>query len=381
MKKFIVTIVVLMVIFGMRAQSYSTPNIVGKNHTIGSSVLKGNREIQIYLPPTYEGSGEHYPVVYLLDGQRFFLYSVSLSQTFQQFKLSPEFIIVGIYQTYPKRFQELNEGKENFLEFLENELMPYVNTHFRTKGEDLLFGWEYGGSFVFHTFLNGSHHFDAYIAASPYPIFDAIDEFDPTACGEVQLYFATSPDEYEVRHGTEKLNQKLTDGHVKGLDWKYFEFDLEEHRSTGYPTLYHGLRNYFKYYQEFETNSLKNFLAEGGMDHARNHAKERARRYGFSSELSLWSKYTIIRSAWRANDFYYFESLFNALGKDQFMNELLKGNMDHAVSTMADFYKRNHKYNDAVRLYELLLSKHPNSGKLIKKVEKARDILKSKNHE
>ncbi len=41
---------------------------IGEMQTISSSILNENREIQIYLPPSYEKyPNQDYPVIYLLD--------------------------------------------------------------------------------------------------------------------------------------------------------------------------------------------------------------------------------------------------------------------------------------------------------------------------
>ncbi len=366
MKVITATIAIVLMFFGVQTQSEGIPNVVGTNHLLSSKILNEEREVQIYLPPDYLDSDKTYPVVYVLDGQRFFLHVISLSQSFQQFQLAPEFIIVGIKNSYPDRFRHFGEGKDNFKGFLKDELMPYVNENFRTKGENLLFGWEYGGSFVFHVMMDQPTLFNAYLVASPFPIFDAIDELDTSSYLSAQLYFAVSPDEYDVRHGTEKLNRKLISNPIDGLDWKYFEFELEEHRSTGYPTLYHGLRDYFKYYQEFETDNLHKFINAGGLAYALNHTKERAKRYGFEPGLSLWSRFTIVRSAMRADDFYHFETLLHALDKDEFIKELIE-QRDYAVSQIATFYEKNNQFQEAIELYDLLLKKYPDSESLLTK--------------
>lgn len=245
MKVILAFVATILMFFGVEAQKEITPNVVGTKHLVSSRILNEEREVQIYLPPDYQDSDKTYSVVYVLDGQRFFLHVVSLSQSFQQFQLAPEFIIVGIENSYPGRFQHFGEGKENFKGFLQDELMAYVNQNFRINSENLLFGWEYGGSFAFHMMKDRSSLFNAYLVASPFPIFDAIDDLDTCARMDTQLYFAVSPDGYDVRHSTEKLNGKLISNSIEGLEWKYFEFELAEHRSTGYPTLHHGLRDYF----------------------------------------------------------------------------------------------------------------------------------------
>ncbi|WP_417197427.1 alpha/beta hydrolase [Bizionia sp.] len=377
MKK-IVCLILISFFFALsaNAQDSLVNNSVGINHIIKSKTLNEERQIQIYLPPNYNDSKETYPVLYVLDGQRFFLYAVSLSQSFKQFQLTPEFIVVGINTDYPKRFQQLGDGKESFIEFIRTELKPYIDNTFRTYDETLFFGWEYGASLVFNTMLSHPTLFDAHIMASAFPIMDAIDKLNDVSTLPTNLFFSVSPDEYDVKHSADKLDSILSQKHIDGLLWSFLKLDIEQHRSTGYPALYHGIRNYFKYYQEFEVNNLQNFINTGGLDYAYRYTKERAKRHGFSPELSLWSKVTIIRSAMRSEDFYHFETLLNALDKEKTIDGLMSGNMEYVVSHFAAFYVKNNRLNEAVELYDVLLEKYPDSEKLLKEKKKAINTIK-----
>lgn len=369
-KTFLITLCFLM-ISNANAQYMIEENKVGTNHFISSEILGEERRIQIYLPEDYMISEQEYPVLYILDGQRFFSYGVSLSKSFKQFQLTPDFIIVGIDNDYPQRFKDLGEDKVNFIEFLKKELLPYVDSKFRTSSERVLFGWEFGGSLVFNTMLSDPLLFNGYIMASAYPIMDAIDKLNDVSMLHTNLFFSTSPDEYEVRHSAVKLDSLLSQKHIEKLQWSFLKLDLEQHRSTGYPTLYHGLKNYYEYYPEFEINNLQKFINAGGLDYAYQYTNERANRYGFPQELSLWSRFTIVRSAMRAEDFYHFETLLNALNKRELINELIRDNREYAVANFAAFYEKNNLFKDAIDLYDLLLKKHPDSETLQKRKENA----------
>ena len=268
------------------AQIDGVPNIVGTNYTLASDILDEERKIQVYLPNNYSESGLDYPVLYLLDGQLFFNSAVSLSNKFKQSRLSPEFIIVGISTSYPQRFGHFSSGRENFSEFIRKELRPFIVREFRTNGEDILFGWEYAASLGFSILLDYDQTFDAYILASPFPIEDEVEKLSMTDSLNALLYFSVSPNEYQVNHGTDKLDLWLSGNDIKGLNWQYAELGNEVHSSTGYTTLYHGLRAYFKYYPDFQEDSLEKFVKAGGLAYAVAYSKERAIRYGFAPELS-----------------------------------------------------------------------------------------------
>ena len=378
MKKIVLFILTLFIgVQQFAAQNRALENIVGTNHFIKSKVLNEDRQIQIYLPPNYKDSKKKYPVLYVLDGQRFFLYAVSLSQSFNQFQLTPDFIVVGINTDYPKRFQDLGDGKERFIEFLENELTAYINLKFRTNDENLIFGWEYGASVVLNTMLSTPTLFDVHIMASGYPILDALDKLNDVSTLHTNLYFSVSPYEYDVKHSAVKLDSLLSQKNIDGLQWNFLKLDIEQHHSTGYPTLYHGIRNYYKYYKEFEVDNLQKFINEGGLDYAYKYVKERANRHGFVPELSLWSKFTIIRSAMRERDFYHFETLLNSLNKQELINELADSNLDYALSHFKAFYEKNNRFIEAVQLYNLLLKKYPDSKKLLQRKTRAINTIKN----
>lgn len=344
----------------LAAQTDGSANIVGTNYTIESKVLDEKRELQVYLPLDYAESDKTYPVLYVLDGQLFFNAVVSLTNKFKQSRLAPEFIVVGVTTSYPQRFGNFSNGKDRFLEFLDTELIPYIESSFRINDEKLFFGWEYAGSMGFYHMLNKTNTFDAYILASPYPIWNEIDVLENVSSLDTKLFFAVSPNEYDVNHGTEKLDARLTTNTIEGLDWSYLQLLNEEHHSTGYPTLYHGLRSYFKYYPEFQVDSFKKFIKAGGLDYAYAYSKERARRYGFSSELSSWSKYAIIRNAIRANDYGHFK-----MYTDEFVTNEFIRTMKTRSLNLSDFYEKNGNYKKAIDIYKVLLELYPDSEDIL----------------
>ena len=360
------TILIMMSLLTMlhsEAQNEGTNNIVGTNHFIDSEILGEKRQVQIYLPSDYTETDKKYPVLYLLDGQQYFNHGVSLSKTFKQFGLTPEFIIVGINTDYPQRYTLFGNDMDTFIKFMDAELLPYIEKNFRTNNENLLFGWQYAGSLGFNILLNNSIPFSGYFLASPFPIKDKIDALDTMVTANTKLYFSVSPDEYEVNHGTEKLDSLLSSKEIRGLDWSYLKLINEEHRSTGYATLYHGLRTYFKYYPEFQEDNLQKLMDAGGLAYAYAHAKERGLKYGFSSDLSTWSKYTIIRCAIRANDYAHFEIFTNEFVTVEFIRDL-----KNRASDIAAFYETNKKYNKAIEIYKMLLLEFPDSERLLKSI-------------
>ena len=125
--------------------------------TINSAILKESRKVQVYSPAPAKTGKQTYPVIYVFDGEslywpaigalRFMNYSSYLPQM-------PEALIVSVPNTRRDRDmpvpQEImkTEGAKNFLNFLSEDLVPYINKNYPTNGLNVLIGHSQGGLFV-----------------------------------------------------------------------------------------------------------------------------------------------------------------------------------------------------------------------------------------
>jgi len=101
---------------------------------------------------------------------------------------------------------------------MKTELLPYVESNYSVNNEKILFGWEYGESLGFNIMLNNAISFNSYLLASPFPIQSKIDALDSVSRINIMLKFSVSPGEYEVNHGTDKLDSLLSNKRIEGLD-------------------------------------------------------------------------------------------------------------------------------------------------------------------
>lgn len=334
-------------------------NSVGENHQIASQYLDENRTIQIFTPEGYDPKSKKYPVLYLLDGQRFFLYGVSLLQSFIQFKLTPEFIVVGINNQYPQRFGHFQET-EKFMDFLTREVVPYVDSAYSSSNENLVFGWEYGGAFLLELMTAKPDVFSGYFLASPFPITETrmnkIDSLYKVENSQKKLlYFTVSENENQVNEGINQLKEVLK--RQENANWSDELLTNESHRSTPYHTIYNGLTNYFFFYPELQFTTLQAFLDKGGLPYVFDYYQQRANRFGVSEELTSWTKFSLIRNAVRADDLSEFLQLMKKFKNEEFIASLREGR----VKTIADFYLKNKQYKEAINLYEIYLQAHPDS--------------------
>ncbi|MEI9912732.1 MAG: alpha/beta hydrolase-fold protein [Bacteroidota bacterium] len=64
-------------------------------------------------------------------------------------------------------FYKTSGGGENFIAFIENELMPHIEATYKTAPYKMLIGHSYGGLAVMQTFVHHNNLFNTYISIDP----------------------------------------------------------------------------------------------------------------------------------------------------------------------------------------------------------------------
>lgn len=146
--------------------------------SIKSEILHENRKILIHLPDNYKDSDESYPVLYRLDGDiELMLETIStINRLSVSDEIAPEMIVVAIENTNrPRDMWPINTkyypeteipGAKYFLEFIEKELIPYIETNYQTTQERIICGQSLSGIFTTYAFLTKPELFDSYIICS-----------------------------------------------------------------------------------------------------------------------------------------------------------------------------------------------------------------------
>ena len=163
----------------------------GRTDTLYSKTLGESRRLLIYLPSSYGETyfyPRRYPVLYLLDGDSHINSVSSIVEMLGERGGPmgfPELIIVGIPNT--DRMRDLTPthitndpnhmtdsatlshtgGGEKFLTFIGNELMPYIDSTYRTAPYRIFMGHSLGGLTVINAFLHHTSMFNAYVATDP----------------------------------------------------------------------------------------------------------------------------------------------------------------------------------------------------------------------
>jgi len=154
-------------------------------HQLWSPQLRNARDILLWLPPSYQRSRRHYPVIYMQDAQNLFDPATSFGgQTWHVGETMTalgregiEAIVVGIPHMGEQRIVEYNPfpsrhpGRgEQYIEFLLETLKPLVDRDFRTlpmRERTGIVGSSMGALIGLYAFLHPSHGFGFVGALSP----------------------------------------------------------------------------------------------------------------------------------------------------------------------------------------------------------------------
>jgi hypothetical protein len=127
-----------------------------------------------------------YPVLFVLYGDQvrgYFAEAVHVVERLSEEGSIPKMIIVGVANV--DRYRDLSpvgrrgnpSGIEPFSRFVVEELIPYVETEYRTKDYRVLMGPQAGGAFGLYTLAKRQGLFDAFIIESPFrsmPVHDVL---------------------------------------------------------------------------------------------------------------------------------------------------------------------------------------------------------------
>lgn len=158
--------------------------VIGKTDSIQSKILGEQRKIWVHVP---DGANQKYPVVYVLDGDGHFSSVVGMIQqlsTINGNTMCPKMIVVGIPNTDRTRdltpthvdadppfmdsaSAKTSGGGENFIGFIEKELMPHIEAKYPTAPYKMLIGHSFGGLAVMQTFTHHTDLFNSYICIDP----------------------------------------------------------------------------------------------------------------------------------------------------------------------------------------------------------------------
>lgn len=247
------------------AQLVAEPLEFGSEVTIRSEILKEDRKLLISTPRYYDIAVQPLPVLYLLDGEEHFYHIASLVNFLSSTEIIPNMLVVAIVNTnrdrdyltpaISERDKEVSPnagGAVNFSNFLQSELIPWVDANYRTTEYRTLFGHSAGGYFALWSMLEKPKIFSSYIAASPAlqwgdkHILSLANNKKINESFEEEFIFLSMGDE-GPDNDTQTLNlSKIFDEYnVSDIQSTTALMPNENHFTTPHLTMYQGLQAIF----------------------------------------------------------------------------------------------------------------------------------------
>ncbi|MGL4632026.1 MAG: alpha/beta hydrolase [Leadbetterella sp.] len=246
------------------AYKYPSSEVV----TIHSQILKEDRKVYVSVPKLDSADvNKRFPVLYVMDADNHFgllaQYVEYLSRP--DVLAMPKMIVVGVPNTNRTRdltptnsmfnyegkpdtasWYKSSGGNENFLQFIQTELMPMIDKNYKTEAYRIFAGHSFGGITAINCMLTHPDMFDAYIAVSPSFWWDK--------------NYVLKLAEKNLKVGS-KLNKQLfySDGNEGGPN-SFFHKDLLKFDALISRKKLNGLRHTYKHYPS-ETHMTEPIVA------------------------------------------------------------------------------------------------------------------------
>lgn len=263
----------------------STGITIAEIKTVHSNILNEDRKIYVYTPANHS---EPLPVIYLLDGENISLVAGIVDFLYQTNQLPP-MIVVGIGNYEYDRARDLSpthsllnmdgttdsinfktSGRgENFLKFIKDELMPFVEKNYNPSPNKIFFGHSLGGLMSSYCLLNHPEMFNSYIAVSPAlwwgkeSIFTNADLLlQNKALKNKAIFFSDGNEGAEFHKSVLKLQSILQQKKITGLRYKYIPYPEETHNSEVVKATQDGLNFVFENWKPAKSDTTVELVSK-----------------------------------------------------------------------------------------------------------------------
>ncbi len=325
--------------------------------TIKSSVLGEDRTILVRTPAGYETNKIAYPVLYMTDGNAHIAHTTSTIEFLARNGRMSEMIVVGIINT--DRTRDLTPtkgtgpnatqsptagGADNFLKFIETEVIPQIEKNYRVQPYRVLAGHSFGGLFAVHALITRPELFNSYVAVSPSlqwsddATLKRAEEFFKTRKElRATLFTSLGNEPGGISKAFEQFKQLLAKSQIKGFEWDAQQMTDEDHGSVVLRSHYLGLRKVYDGWQ-MPRDPATGAVA-GGLKAADQHYKWLAQKFGYSIPTP--------------------EALINQIGY-----EYLLGHSPDPDEAIATFKTNVERYPNSANVYDSLAEAYEKGGKL-----------------
>ncbi|UTA68879.1 alpha/beta hydrolase [Emticicia sp. 21SJ11W-3] len=257
----------------------NNPKPLKHEHRVYAEAVKDTFNISIQLPEKYyKKPDEKYPTVYVLDANFYFPMLAEVVKQYETAGLLPPMILVGIgYKSFaamdslrerdylypaaiPSDEMKSPGGGKNFNTFITKQLIPHIDTRFRTQTKHrALLGHSFGGYFTLYALLNqlsaNTTAFDNIASASPslwynnYYLNQLTDALkDRKTKNQLSIFISAGGKEDRQWNiePVKKLSQNIAESKLTNVNLQYSIYNDLDHMDTALITYIKALQSFYK---------------------------------------------------------------------------------------------------------------------------------------
>lgn len=338
-------------------------NIREKN--FNSTELENDREIKIYIPPSYHlDSTKVYPLTIVLDAEFLFDVYVGNSILFAAKEKAPEQIIVGINQNqYDERYEDCSYLKENslpteqgaaFYRFIRSELIEYFENNYRVSPFKTIVGNTITANFINYFLIEDYPGFNAFININPSFAIDMPvllkNKIETLNDENIYYYLSNAKNNSEKRKKSIKsTNELLSSINNAKFKYKYSSFENSAKIAAMGQSIPNALAFIFELYsaiskEEFEKN-IKHLSPADAIAYLENKYVEIEYLFGSNlkiRERDIFAVESIILDKENGDYLKNFGEMINRLYKDSPIGDYYIGR----------YYETGKKFKLALKFYK-----------------------------
>lgn len=365
---------------------------IGSLDSIYSKTLNEYRQFYVQLPDNYDATKkEKYPVAFILDGE-ILLPTVHNVQSFYSGGFTPEMVLIGISNANNRtrdlttsKIKEINEmpfnqengEAANFINFIETELIPFIENKYPVTNFRTLIGHSYGGLFTIYSLIHYPDLFSSYVAIDPSLAWDEqklLNEAKEKLSShdyKGKSLFVSLNGQLHMQNSKITLDNVMQDSSVftsfpratiafsdmvkqnkkNGLayDWKFYPRDL--HGTIPFPSIMDGLIVNFEWFQMENTDKINSFDTpkEELLSIVKYREKKLKDHFGYAvppypEDLLNMSGYMNMDMEQMEKAKMYFELCIEYYPKSA-----------NSYDSMADYYERNNDNENAIKFVKKAL--------------------------